>query len=352
MLDKLTTPSDFDRAGTMLAARLVSRTGMGFDVHAFAGPGPLMLGGVEIAHERGLAGHSDADVVLHAITDALLGAAGLGDIGEHFPPRTRSGRAPPRRFSSPTPRNLIRDAGGIIDFVDCTVIAEAPKVGPHRAAMRSTVAEILGLRRTPGQHQGDDDRAARLHRARRRDCRAGGRDDPEGECVMSEYPASRRTGRQGARGRRRQSRRRAAPSRSPKAAPAGWSAPRSPKSPDRRKCSAPATLLIRTAARSPACASIPMSSTPSARSASPPPGRWRAARSRRRAPMSRWRSPESPAPTAAPPRNRSGRWSSRAPSKGASRRRFVADQKLFDASGGRSGVRLQAALCALDLLMP
>ena len=69
----------------MLAARFVSRTGMGFDVHAFAGEGPIMLGGVAVPHDRGLAGHSDADVVLHAITDALLGAAALGDIGEHFP---------------------------------------------------------------------------------------------------------------------------------------------------------------------------------------------------------------------------------------------------------------------------
>ena len=70
----------------MLAARMVARTGMGFDVHAFAGEGPVMLGGIAIPHERGLAGHSDADVVLHAITDALLGAAALGDIGDHFPP--------------------------------------------------------------------------------------------------------------------------------------------------------------------------------------------------------------------------------------------------------------------------
>src|SRR4029453_8245011 len=85
-LDKLTTSADFDRAEQWLAGGLVPRTGMGFDVHAFAGEGPVMLGGVEVAHSRGLAGHSDADVVLHAITDALLGAAGFGEIGEHFPP--------------------------------------------------------------------------------------------------------------------------------------------------------------------------------------------------------------------------------------------------------------------------
>src|SRR4051794_754391 len=85
-LEKLTTAADFDRAEEWLASRLVPRTGMGFDVHAFSGEGPVMLGGISVPHSRGLAGHSDADVVLHAITDALLGAGGFGDIGEHFPP--------------------------------------------------------------------------------------------------------------------------------------------------------------------------------------------------------------------------------------------------------------------------
>ncbi len=85
-LDKITTAEDLARAERWLAGAMVPRTGMGFDVHAFGGEGPLMLGGIAIPHDRGLAGHSDADVVLHAITDALLGAAGLGDIGEHFPP--------------------------------------------------------------------------------------------------------------------------------------------------------------------------------------------------------------------------------------------------------------------------
>ncbi len=145
MLDKLTNPADFDRAEAALAARLVSRTGMGFDVHAFDGPGPLMLGGVEIAHERGLAGHSDADVVLHAITDALLGAGGFGDIGTHFPPSDPQWKgAASDRFLAHA-ATLVRDTGGIIDFVDCTVIAEAPKVGPHRAAMRARIAAILAL---------------------------------------------------------------------------------------------------------------------------------------------------------------------------------------------------------------
>ena len=145
MLDKLTTTADFDRASEALAARYLSRTGLGFDVHAFAGEGPLMLGGIEIAHSRGLAGHSDADVVLHAITDALLGAASLGDIGEHFPPSDPQWKGAASAIFLAHAARLIRDAGGIIDFVDCTVIAEAPKVGPHRAAIRAQVAKILTL---------------------------------------------------------------------------------------------------------------------------------------------------------------------------------------------------------------
>ncbi len=145
MLDKLTGPADWARAEALLAANLISRTGVGFDVHAFAGEGPLMMGGIEIAHDRGLAGHSDADVVLHAITDALLGAAGLGDIGEHFPPGDPQWKGAASAIFLAHAARLIRDKGGIIDFVDCTVIAEEPKVGPHRAAMRSKVAGILGL---------------------------------------------------------------------------------------------------------------------------------------------------------------------------------------------------------------
>jgi 2-C-methyl-D-erythritol 4-phosphate cytidylyltransferase/2-C-methyl-D-erythritol 2,4-cyclodiphosphate synthase len=143
MLEKLTTGQDWARAEALLAARLVSRTGSGFDVHAFAGDGPIMLGGVEIPHDRGLAGHSDADVALHAITDALLGAAALGDIGEHFRPSDPQWKgASSDRFLA-FAAELIRARGGIIDHVDCTIICEAPKVGPFRAAMRSRIAAIL-----------------------------------------------------------------------------------------------------------------------------------------------------------------------------------------------------------------
>lgn len=144
-LDKLTTPADFQRAEQWIAGRLSPRTGMGFDVHAFAGEGPVMLGGIAVPHSRGLAGHSDADVVLHAITDALLGAAGLGDIGEHFPPSdpTWKGVSSDRFLRHAV--ELLRSRGAIIDHVDCTVIAEEPKVGPHRSTMRQRIAEIAGL---------------------------------------------------------------------------------------------------------------------------------------------------------------------------------------------------------------
>ena len=145
MLDKLTTFADFAVAERRLTANLVSRSGQGFDVHAFDGPGPVMMGGVAIAHERGLAGHSDADVVLHAITDALLGAAALGDIGEHFPPSDPQWKgASSDRFARHA-ASLIAERGGMIDHVDCTIICEAPKIGPHRAAIRTKVAAILGL---------------------------------------------------------------------------------------------------------------------------------------------------------------------------------------------------------------
>jgi 2-C-methyl-D-erythritol 4-phosphate cytidylyltransferase/2-C-methyl-D-erythritol 2,4-cyclodiphosphate synthase len=145
MLDKLTSAADWARAESIHASRLVSRTAMGFDVHAFAGQGPVMIGGIAIPHERGLAGHSDADVVLHSITDALLGAAGLGDIGQHFPPSDPQWRGADSSIFLAHAARLVRELGGIIDFVDCTVICEAPKVTPYREVMRSRIAEILQL---------------------------------------------------------------------------------------------------------------------------------------------------------------------------------------------------------------
>ena len=144
-LEKLTLPADFERAEQWLAGRLSPRTGTGFDVHAFAGDGPIMLGGIEVPHSRGLAGHSDADVVLHAITDALLGAAALGDIGEHFPPSDPRWKGGASSVFLAHAVELLRERGAIIDHVDCTIIAEAPKVGSHRDAMRARMAEIMGL---------------------------------------------------------------------------------------------------------------------------------------------------------------------------------------------------------------
>lgn len=145
MLDKLTSPADWDRAEQRLSGAMVSRTGSGFDVHAFAGGGPIMLGGIEVAHDRGLAGHSDADVALHSITDALLGAAALGDIGDHFPPSDPQWKGAASDQFLAHAAALVRQRGGIIDHVDCTIICEAPKVGPHRSAMRARIADILAI---------------------------------------------------------------------------------------------------------------------------------------------------------------------------------------------------------------
>ena len=145
MLDKLTAEADFARAEAIFAGRLVTRTGQGFDVHAFAGDGPIMMGGISIPHERGLAGHSDADVVLHALTDALLGTIAEGDIGVHFPPtEARWKGASSDRFLAHA-AELVRGRGGIIDHLDCTVICERPRLGPYRDAMRQRIADIAAL---------------------------------------------------------------------------------------------------------------------------------------------------------------------------------------------------------------
>ncbi|MFZ0106815.1 MAG: 2-C-methyl-D-erythritol 2,4-cyclodiphosphate synthase [Thiobacillus sp.] len=121
------------------------RIGHGFDVHAFAAERKLIIGGVEIPHQFGLAGHSDADVLLHAICDALLGAAGLGDIGRHFPDNDP-------RFKGIDSRELLRDVAKRIRAlgwralnVDATIIAQAPKMAPHIAAMVANIAADLGI---------------------------------------------------------------------------------------------------------------------------------------------------------------------------------------------------------------
>jgi 2-C-methyl-D-erythritol 4-phosphate cytidylyltransferase/2-C-methyl-D-erythritol 2,4-cyclodiphosphate synthase len=143
---KLTTADDFVRVGaTELAALADVRTGSGYDVHAF-GPGDhVTLGGVRIANSQGLSGHSDADVVLHALVDAILGALADGDIGVHFPPSDPQWRgASSDRFLSFAIERL-RARKGRIAHLDVNVICEAPRIGPHRDAMRQRIAEIAGI---------------------------------------------------------------------------------------------------------------------------------------------------------------------------------------------------------------
>lgn len=147
---KVTTAADVARAEHILASQrsapLDVRVGGGFDVHRF-GPGQrVTVCGIAIPHDRGLIGHSDADVGLHALTDAVLGAIGAGDIGQHFPPDDpRWADASSDHFLGHAAR-LVRERGGRIAHVDLTLICEAPRLGPHRAAMIARVAEILALR--------------------------------------------------------------------------------------------------------------------------------------------------------------------------------------------------------------
>ncbi len=145
---KLTSPEDFAMAEAMLANAGTIRTGQGFDVHRF-GPGDhVWLCGLRIEHTHGLIGHSDADVGLHALTDALLGAAALGDIGQHFPPSDEQWRGAASHLFLSHAAKLIADRNGRIEHVDITLICERPKVSPHREAMSARIAELLNLDRT------------------------------------------------------------------------------------------------------------------------------------------------------------------------------------------------------------
>jgi 2-C-methyl-D-erythritol 2,4-cyclodiphosphate synthase len=119
--------------------------GIGFDSHRLAAGRRLVIGGVEIPSERGLDGHSDADVLAHSVTDALLGAAGLGDIGEHFPDTDERWRDADSMQLLASVVQSVRKAGLEIVNVDCTVVMEAPKLSPHRQAIREGLAEVLGL---------------------------------------------------------------------------------------------------------------------------------------------------------------------------------------------------------------
>lgn len=141
---KLTTTEDFRRAERLMTAGEF-RVGSGFDVHRFGTGDYVTLCGVEVAHGRGLEGHSDADVGLHALTDALLGAIGAGDIGSHFPPSESRWRGADSGIFVRRARDLVAEAGGAIVNADVTFICERPKILPHRQAMIETVARLLGV---------------------------------------------------------------------------------------------------------------------------------------------------------------------------------------------------------------
>jgi 2-C-methyl-D-erythritol 4-phosphate cytidylyltransferase/2-C-methyl-D-erythritol 2,4-cyclodiphosphate synthase len=147
---KLTTPEDFARAMEQLNAPSLAavpdvRMGQGYDVHAFAEGDKVFLGGVAIPHSHALAGHSDADVLMHAITDAVLGAIAEGDIGAHFPPSDPQWKGAASEIFLAHACKLVRQRGGVIAHVDATVVCEAPRVGPHREAIRASLARIMGL---------------------------------------------------------------------------------------------------------------------------------------------------------------------------------------------------------------
>lgn len=145
MLDKLTYAADFARAQAQLATTRLPAVGTGYDVHRLVPGKPLWLCGIEIPHDNGLSGHSDADVAIHALVDALLGALAEGDIGSHFPPGDPQWKdAPSHRFLT-FARDRISARGGEITHVDVTIICEAPKVGPHRDRMCARLAELLAV---------------------------------------------------------------------------------------------------------------------------------------------------------------------------------------------------------------
>jgi 2-C-methyl-D-erythritol 4-phosphate cytidylyltransferase/2-C-methyl-D-erythritol 2,4-cyclodiphosphate synthase len=141
---KLTTETDFARAERMLGAGDI-RVGNGFDVHRFSEGNSVTLCGIKIKHDKSLAGHSDADVGLHAVTDALLGAIGEGDIGSHFPPSDAKWSDADSSLFLRHAAGLVQQRGGEIRHLDVTLICEGPKIGPHRDDMRARIADIAGI---------------------------------------------------------------------------------------------------------------------------------------------------------------------------------------------------------------
>jgi len=142
----VTTMADLREAEKRLQPALTDvRVGQGFDVHAFTEGDAVWLGGVKIPHDRKLDGHSDADVVLHALCDAIYGALGDGDIGAHFPPSEEKWRGAASSIFLAHAAARVRERGGAIAHLDVNLVCEAPKVGPHRDAMRARIAEIAGV---------------------------------------------------------------------------------------------------------------------------------------------------------------------------------------------------------------
>lgn len=143
---KITTPEDLARAERLVEARLQDiRIGHGFDVHVFCPGDHVWLCGVKVPHSRGLQGHSDADVGLHALADALYGALGEGDIGQHFPPSDPQWKGAESHVFLAHAASLVAAKGGRISNLDVTLLCERPKIGPHAAAMRARIGEIAGL---------------------------------------------------------------------------------------------------------------------------------------------------------------------------------------------------------------
>jgi 2-C-methyl-D-erythritol 4-phosphate cytidylyltransferase/2-C-methyl-D-erythritol 2,4-cyclodiphosphate synthase len=142
---KITTPSDFARAAKLMRGNMDIRCGNGYDVHRF-GPGDhVWLCGVKVPHGRSLQGHSDADVGMHAVTDAIYGALGQGDIGQHFPPTDPQWKGAASHIFLEHAVTLATESGFQISNVDCTLVCEHPKIGPHQAAMKQALATITGI---------------------------------------------------------------------------------------------------------------------------------------------------------------------------------------------------------------
>ena len=143
---KITRPEDFARAERILGTDMEVRLGNGYDVHRFGDGDHVILCGVKVPHDRGLQGHSDADVGMHAVTDAIYGGLAQGDIGQHFPPSDPQWKGTASEIFLRHAVELATQMGYRISNVDCTLVCEFPRIGPHRTAMREELARIMGLR--------------------------------------------------------------------------------------------------------------------------------------------------------------------------------------------------------------